>query len=388
MKEGKGDVKIKPKKGGSKGKKKQGLCPQPSEEEQPFLREVSLEFVDTVSTQKGDSLAHSPVLKPKLKKLPSFLTHPDGCCCSLCSDVVLSSVCLRWLVASVEAGLALGRKGERPQLLEACLKRCTAVTSYTSKAVASVSQSCGRKAIGQDVPTVGLLDDLEARIYASLAKQAVSTSRPEKKLWNLLETSLTTLSSKRLRLPGLEYQKASLLLTKAVATSSVLASSHEGRMESVFSRAWPWKYPSSLCENKENMPTAAEKRLDALSSVNSNNTKRQLEVVQKAKPKRILENRPLPVVLSSDPLALVDSTTQATLSVARLPVEPCTPAQKSFPTARTSRSTAAKPAQSSKVPFKIFEESSPSLKTELSKAPKVSRRMKSRLKVMEDDIES
>ncbi|XP_060108172.1 separin [Heteronotia binoei] len=386
VKEGKGDVKIKPKKGRSKGKKTQGLSPEPSEEEQPFLREVSLEFVDTVSMQKGKSLTDSPTLKPKLKKHPSFLTHPDGCHCLLCSDMVLSSICLRWLVASGEAELALGRKGEGLQLLEACLKQCAAVASCTSSVVASMSERHGRKAIDQDVPAVGLLDDLVARIYVSLTKQTVSTSRPEKKLWKLLETSLAILSSKRLQLPGLECQKATLLLTKAVATMLVLASSHDGCVANIFSSAWSWKYPSSLGENKENLPTAAEKRLDVLSSANSNDTKRQLEAGHKVKPKRILETIPPPLILPSDPLPAADSTTQATPLVIRLPVEPCTPAQKSFPTARMSRSTAAKPTLSSKVPFKIFEESSsPRLKTELPNAPKVSRRMKSRLKVVFSD---
>ncbi|KAL8164005.1 UNVERIFIED_CONTAM: hypothetical protein K2H54_043533, partial [Gekko kuhli] len=386
MKEGKGDVKIKPKKGGSKGKKTRGLRPEPSEEEQPFLREISLEFVDTVSTQKGSSLADSPVLKPKLKKHPSFLTHPDGCRCLLCSDVDLLSICLRWLVASAEMELALGHKGEGLQLLETCLKRCASVTSYISNAVASVSRSHGRKAVDQNVPTVGLLDDLVARIYVSLAKQTVSTSQSEKKLWKLLETSLAMLSSKRLQLPGLAYHKASLLLTKAIAAILIQASSHEGCVASIFSSAWPWKYPSPLCENKENMPTATDKRLNALSSVNRNDGKRQLEAVQKARPKRILETKPMPVILPSDLLAQVDSTAQAAPLIPRLPIEPCTPAQKSFPTARMSRSTAAKPSLSSKAPFKIFEESSsPRLKTDLSKAPRVSRRMKSRLKVVFSD---
>ncbi|XP_054859571.1 separin [Eublepharis macularius] len=386
VKEGKGDVKIKPKKGGSKGKKLQGLHPKLSKEEQPFLREVSLEFVETVSVQKGNSLTGSPELKPKLKKRPTFLAHLDGCRCSLCSDVVLSSVCLHWLVTSAEGELALGHWGEGLQLLEVCLRRCASVTSYISDVVVSVSQSNGMKAVDQKLPAVGLLDDLVARIYVSLAKLSRSTGRPEKKLWKLLETGLAVLSSKRPRLPGLEYQKASLLLVKAIAAVSILASSHEGYMASIFSRAWPWKYPSSLCENKENMPTAAEKTLVELSSLplNSNSTKRQVEAVQKAKPQGMQDTKTLPVVHPSHPFPQVDSETETL--VTRLPVEPCTPAQKPIPTARTKRSTAAKPALSSKVLFKIFEDpSSPKLKTELMKAPKVSRRMKSRLKVVFSD---
>nr|XP_056714274.1 separin [Euleptes europaea] len=388
MKAGKGDVKIKPKKGRPKVKKPPGPCAESSEEERQFLREASLEFIDTVSTQKGNPLADSPVLKPKQKKRPSFLTHLDGCRCLLCSDVVLSSVCLRWLLASAEGELALGRTGEGLPLLEACLKRCASATAYICNVVASASQSNGRKAVDQDLSAVGLLDDLVASIYVSLAKLSMNTNRPEKKLWKLLETGLATLSSKRPRLPGLEYSKASLLLTKAVAAISVLASGHEGYAANIFSSAWPWKYPPSLCEDKENMPTVAETMLEVLSSaaLNSNNTKRQPEAVQKAKPKRALGTKPLPVIHLSAPLALVDSGMEAAPLVVRLPVEPCTPAQKSFTAARTSRSAAAKPALSSKAPFKIFEESSSlRLKAEVPKAPKVSRRTKSRLKVVFSD---
>ncbi|XP_048343848.1 separin [Sphaerodactylus townsendi] len=388
MKEEKGDMKIKPKKGRPKGKKQQGLCTMPSEEEQSFLREASLEFVDTVTMQKGNSLTDSPMLKSKLKKHPSFLTHPDGCRCLLCSDVVLLSVCLRWLLASAERELAFGHKGEGLHLLETCLKRCASATSYICDLVASMSQSSSRKAVDQSLSTVGLLDDLVARIYVSLAKQNMSTDRPQKKTWKLLESGLALLSSKRPRLPGLEYQKASLLLTKAVTTVSVLASIHEGDTANIFSGAWAWKYPSSLCENKENMPTAAEKMLKALLSeaLNSNTTKGHPEAVQKAKPKRIQETKPLPAIHASDPLAVVDASTEAAPLISRPPVEPCTPAQKSFPVARSSRSAAAKQALSSKTSFKIFEESSsPRLKMKLSKAPKVSRRTKSRLKVVFSD---
>ncbi|XP_053153378.1 separin isoform X2 [Hemicordylus capensis] len=373
------NVKIKPKKGGSRPKKPPGLCLEPFEEEQTFLREVSFEFVDTVSAQKEAPLTTSPVLKPKLKKQPIFLTHPEACHCSLCSDVALSVVCLCWLVVSAEGELAHGNRLEGLRLLEAGLKQCATVSLRISNMLACISQGNGKKAGVQHQPTVGLLDDLVADIYVALAKQSMSTSQPEKKLWKLLEAGLTLLCSKGPQLPGFKYQRASLLLTKAVAAISVLASHHGGCTSSIFSRAWSWKLPLSLHGNPENQP-AAEKTLGALPTQTlKSKTLRQPVAAQKAKPKRIQGAKSLLAVNPSDPFALVDSDSEAP-PVVRLPIEHCTPAQKPRQTAKTSRSSAAKPTLTLKAPFVVFEESSPRLKVELPKAPKVSKRMKSRLK--------
>ncbi|XP_062979177.1 separin [Elgaria multicarinata webbii] len=382
-KEEKSNVKIKPKKGGPKDKKPRGLRPEASEEEPPFLKEFSLEFVDMVSVQKEASLTTSPVLKPKLKKRPSFLSHLDMCCCSLCSDVVLSAVCLRWLVTSAEGELAIGDRGEGLHLLESSLRRCSAAALRISSMVACVSQGKGQEAVVPHQSTVGLLDDLVARIYVMLAKQSLCSGRPEKKLWKLLETGLNFLSSKGPQLPGLEYQRARLLLAKAVATISVLASSQDGCAENIFSSAWSWKSPLSLQGSQENME---EKTLDVLCTLPlKNKAQRQAGAASKAKSKRIQGTKPLPVLTPKDVFAMADSDTEAPPFVLRPPVEHRTPAQKSRPASKTGLSSAAKASLALKAPFVVLEESSPNVKTQLPKAPKVTRRMKSRIKASFSD---
>ncbi|XP_061470711.1 separin isoform X2 [Rhineura floridana] len=378
--EEKADVKIKPRKGRSKDKKPQGLCLEPSDEEQPFLREVSLEFVDIVSTQKEKALTTSPILRPKQKKHLSILSHPAACSCSLCSDVILSGVCLCWLVTSAEGELASGNRVEGLCLLEASLKRCTAVTQRISSMVACVSQ--GEKAVAQHQSTVRLLDDLVARIYVTLARQSMSTGRPEKKLWEILENGLTLLCSKEAWLPGFEYQMARLLLVKAVATISVLASSQKGGAENLFSSAWSWKSPLSLHGDPESKQKAAEMTVDAVCTLPlKSKPQKQRRAEQKAKSKKVKGNKPLLAVRPNDPFALPNSDSKAAPVVLRLPSEHCTPAQKSLPASKTSLRLAAKPAVALKAPFVVFEESSPKLNVELPKAPKVSKRMKSRIKV-------
>uniref|UniRef100_A0A8D2J4E5 separase n=1 Tax=Varanus komodoensis TaxID=61221 RepID=A0A8D2J4E5_VARKO len=306
--ENKVDVKIRPKKRGLKEKKPQGQCFYPSEEP-PFLKEFSLEFVDTVSMQKETSLSTSPVLRPEQKKRPSFLMHLDTCCCLLCSDVVLLGVCLCWLVTDAEMELAFGDKGEGLHLLECSLSRCTAAALRISDMLACVSQGKGKEAVVQPQSTVKLFDHLVARIYVALAKQGLYTRRPKKQLWKLLETGLNFLSSKGPQLPGLKYQRAWLLLAKAVATISVLASRQDSCLKNIFSSAWSWKSPLSLEGSQENKLTVAKTTLDALYSE-------------------------VPIIVLGPPPSFV-----------------------------------------------VFEESSPKVKAELLKAPKVTRRMKSRIKV-------
>ncbi|KAG8129608.1 hypothetical protein E2320_016298 [Naja naja] len=154
-KEGKGEVRIKPKKGGPKGKKLESLHLESTEEEQSFLKEACLEFIDTVPVQK--TLTTSPVLRPKLKKQPSFLRHSDKCCCLLCSDVILSTICLHWLTISVDGELTFGNKEEGLHLLEAILQRCTTVAQRITQKVACVSQQEGRKLLHHFSPPLGSL---------------------------------------------------------------------------------------------------------------------------------------------------------------------------------------------------------------------------------------
>lgn len=379
--EEKGDVKIRPQKGGSKDKKPRGLCPKDSEEE-PFLREISLEFIDTVSIPKGSSLITSPVLRSKRKKRPSFQAHPAACCCSVCSDPLLSTACLRWLVVAAQWELAVKNRREGLHLLEASLKRCATVSVRISSMVAYIYEDHCKKVVVQS--TVGLLDDVEAQIYETLAKHSISANRLDKKLWKLLEDGLTLVSTKALRLPGLQYQKASLLLSKAVATICLLTATHDC-MASVLSCSWSWKSPFSLHGNQRSKPAAEKIALGVLSALPlKNKTPRRTRAAQKGKPKRIQGTKStLPVANPSDPFALVNSDSEAPPVDVRPPVEHCTPAQKLHQATKMILSSVTKSTHVPDVPFVVFDESSTTkLKTELTKAPRVSRRMKSRLKVM------
>uniref|UniRef100_A0A670Z3A0 separase n=1 Tax=Pseudonaja textilis TaxID=8673 RepID=A0A670Z3A0_PSETE len=332
--EGKGEVRIKPKKGGPKGKKLESLHLESTEEEQTFLKEACLEFIDTVPVQKTTT---SPVLRPKLKKQLSFLRHSDKCFCLLCSDVILSTICLRWLIISVDGELTFGNKGEGLNLLEAILQRCTTVAQRIAQKVACVSQQEGKKAVGPCQSTVGLLDGLMAHIYVLLTKQSMNSSRPGKKLWKFLEKGLTFLSSKGPQLLELEYCRARLLLARAVTAISVLTSRQDSYGENILSSTWSWKSPLPLNGDQEIKPGIATEETFNTVSLKSR-TKKQPGPVSKSKPKRTR--------VSKKNLSL------STRSI-------ITP----------------------KAPFVVFEESSPKLNTELSKAPKVTRRMKSRIKI-------
>uniref|UniRef100_A0A8D0HRW4 separase n=1 Tax=Sphenodon punctatus TaxID=8508 RepID=A0A8D0HRW4_SPHPU len=343
---------IKPRKGRSKDKKPRNASLEPAAEEEPFLKGPSLEFVDTVGGQKESALTTSPVLKQKEKKRLSFLSHAPGCRCCLCSDVALAAICLHWLVASAHGELALGNQVEGLSLLEAVLRRCASVASRFTAAVRSVFQGDGKKGALQASPSVRLLDGLVARLYASLAAHSISSQQPEKKLWELLETGLSFLSSKAPRLTNLEHQRASLLLTKAVATIYMLASKHGGCMANVFSGSWGWK-PA--------LP------------------------VPKTKPARGQGVRPPPLTDPNDVFAMGDPDAEVPSIVIRPVVEPCTPVQKSFPNPKT-HSQGTKLAAAHKASFMVFNEASPQqAKPELPKAPKASRKTKSRLKVMFSD---
>ncbi|XP_067385631.1 separin [Emydura macquarii macquarii] len=386
----KSEVKIKPKKGRAKGRKHQGPHAEPAGEEDGFLKGPSLEFVDTVSRQEKESaLTTSPVLKPKKKRCLSFLSHSATCPCSLCSDVILSTICLRWVVSFAQGELASENRAEGLGLLWTSLERCSVATSRFSTLVWEASQGNGKKAAARDRSVPGLLDDLVANIYATLAAQSMDGHRPEKRLWELLEAGLTFLSSRAPHLPSLECHKASLLLTKAVATIYSLASKHSGCMAHMFSSAWAWKPPSPSSKTKRSAVTKAlkmEKNLPLKSR-----SKKVPVAASCPKPKAKIGQgvKSLPSTDSSDVFALGDSDGEVPPIVIRPVMDPCTPVQKSFPFTKGCSHT--KPTPGPKASFMVFNESSPpGAKSQLLKAPKASKRVRSRLKVTfsdESDVE-
>ncbi|XP_053868201.1 separin isoform X1 [Malaclemys terrapin pileata] len=381
----KSEVKIKPKKGRSKGSKRQGPSTEPAREEDGFLKGPSLEFVDTVSRQEKENvLTTSPVLKPKKKRCLNFLSHSALCSCSLCSDVTLSAVCLHWAVSYAQWELASGNRAEGLGLLQASLERCTVMTSRFSTMVQEASQHNGKKAAVRDRSMLGLLDDLVANIYATVAAQSMGGHRPEKRLWELLEAGLTFLSSRVPCLPGLEYHKASLLLTKAVATIYSLVSKHNGCMAHIFSSAWAWKPPTPSSETKGSAVTKAIKREENLPLKSKSKKIPVAASGPKPKAKRDQGVKPLPLIKSSDVFVLGDSDGEVPPIVIRPVMDPCTPVQKSFPPTKGRSHT--KPTPGPKAPFMVFNESSPpGTKSQLLKAPKASKRIRSRLKVVFSD---
>uniref|UniRef100_K7GBT1 separase n=1 Tax=Pelodiscus sinensis TaxID=13735 RepID=K7GBT1_PELSI len=349
----KSEVKIDPKKVTSKGSKHQGPSAEPAGEDDSFLKGRVLEFVDTVSMQEKErGLTTSPVLKPKEKRCLNFLKHSAQCPCSLCSDVTLSTICLHWTVSFAQGELASGNAAEGLGLLRASLERCTGVTSRFSTMVWEASGGDSKKVAVRDQSMLGLLDDLVASIYASLAAQSMSGHRPEKSLWELLEAGLTFLASRVPHLPGLEYHKASLLLTKATATIYSLASKHHSCMAHIFSSVWAWKPPTPSSETKGSATSKTIKREESL---------------------------PLKSRSKKTPVAASGRKPKA-----RPMMDPCTPVQKPFPPTKSHSHT--KPTAGPKAPFMVFNEASPlGAKSQLLKAPKASRRVRSRLKVAFSD---
>ncbi|XP_074835691.1 separin [Carettochelys insculpta] len=382
----KSKAKIKPKKGRSKDSKHPGPSAKPTGEEDGFLKGPSLEFVDTVSVQeKKNVLTTSPVLKPKEKRCLSFLSHSAQCPCSLCSDITLSDICLRWAVSFAQGELASGNKAKGLGLLWATLERCTIVTTRLTTMAWEASRSNSKKAAVQDQSMLGLLDDLVADIYATLAAQSMGGRQPEKRLWELLEAGLTFLSSRVPRLPGLEYHKASLLLTRAMATIYSLASKHNGCMAHIFSSAWAWNPPTPSSENKGSATTKAIKMEENLPLKSRSKKIAGAASALKPKAKKGQGVKPLPLTDPNDAFALGDSDGEAPPIVIRPVMEPCTPVQKSFPPAKGRSST--KPTPGPKAPFMVFNETSspPGAKSQLLKAPKACRRVRSRLKVTFSD---
>ncbi|XP_075771872.1 separin isoform X2 [Pelodiscus sinensis] len=381
----KSEVKIDPKKVTSKGSKHQGPSAEPAGEDDSFLKGRVLEFVDTVSMQEKErGLTTSPVLKPKEKRCLNFLKHSAQCPCSLCSDVTLSTICLHWTVSFAQGELASGNAAEGLGLLRASLERCTGVTSRFSTMVWEASGGDSKKVAVRDQSMLGLLDDLVASIYASLAAQSMSGHRPEKSLWELLEAGLTFLASRVPHLPGLEYHKASLLLTKATATIYSLASKHHSCMAHIFSSVWAWKPPTPSSETKGSATSKTIKREESLPLKSRSKKTPVAASGRKPKARRGQGVQPLPWIDSNDVFALGDSDGEVPPVVIRPMMDPCTPVQKPFPPTKSHSHT--KPTAGPKAPFMVFNEASPlGAKSQLLKAPKASRRVRSRLKVAFSD---
>lgn len=232
-KEQRGPKKILPRKGRLEGRRRQESSSEPPGEDEGFLKGPALEFVAVVSRQeKAAALCSSPQLETKPRRRLDFLAHPAACPCCLCSDLALSALCLRWLLACAQGELAAGSTAEGLGLLLATLRRCGPVAARFSTLLQDKLGS------GRDAPTLGLLDDLVATGYATLALHSLASPQPERELLEQLEAGLSFVASCRPHLPSLEVSRASLLLAKATVSICRLATKCGGSMASVFPAAW------------------------------------------------------------------------------------------------------------------------------------------------------
>ncbi|KAM4047872.1 separin [Anomaloglossus baeobatrachus] len=214
MKSQQKEVKIKL----SKGKKsyKKGKAPEitPSPPRDDFLKVVQFKFVETRDFAKPPE---SPTMS-SLKSLPQFETHTMECACPLCSDLVLSLLCTRWLVAQAE------NDAQSRALLLSALKRCQSISLRFSKILNVLLRAkCGE---------LGIADTLTARVYQDL----VSTPNPPE---GMLEDGLRFVSSRPATFP--KHWMASLLLVKALDSIYKLATKHGGCIADLFMQIWGWK---------------------------------------------------------------------------------------------------------------------------------------------------
>uniref|UniRef100_A0A8B9CUE0 separase n=1 Tax=Anser brachyrhynchus TaxID=132585 RepID=A0A8B9CUE0_9AVES len=326
-----GPVRILPRKGRPGGRRQQDPGSEPPGEDEGFLKGPALEFVAMVSgLEKAAALSSSPQLKPKPRRRLAFLAHPIACPCCLCSDLALSTLCLRWLLTCAQGELAAGSAAEGLGLILATLRRCGTVAA---RFAALLQDKLGS---GGDVPALELLDDLVATGYAALALHSLASPRPEGELPEQLEAGLSFVASRRPHLPSLEVSRASLLLAKAVATVCCLATKHGSSVAAIFATPWAWQ-PLPPSPTEPNVPAAVLKTEKA--QPQRGRSKAAPAASSLPKPKATKTRRAkLPAVVDANQ-AFVLSDSEAEPAVV-----PCTPCHKACPPARArARGAAAAP---------------------------------------------
>lgn len=301
-------------------------------EEELILKGPALELVATVAKEPGPvapSANSSPILKTKPQPSPSFLTHLPTCDCSLCASPVLSVVCLRWALVTAGLRLAMGHEAQGLDLLQVVLKGCPAAGSRLAQALQA---SLNHTAPPSPVP--GLFDEILAQAYTQLALEGLSQPS-NKSLGKVLESGLTFVVA---RIPHLEPWRANLLLVQALAKLTSLSCC----TAQLFASSWGWQPPSI------NNPTGSE----------PSKPRNQKQSGQSRRGCQQVGSATLP--LSHTSLKGLEGGGP-----------PCTPK----PPGRVRQ---AGPG----VPFTVFEEVFlTKTKPEVPKAPRVQRRVQTRLKV-------
>ncbi|XP_008047679.1 separin [Carlito syrichta] len=217
-----------------KGKQQaQVPCPPQLPEEEPFLKGPALELVATVAKEPGPiapSTNSSPILKTKPQPSPSFLSHSPTCDCLLCASPVLSAVCLRWVLVTAGVRLAMGHQAQGLDLLQVVLKGCPAATKRLTRALQA---ALNHKTPLTPIPS--LLDETLAQAYTQLALEGLCQPS-NKSLWKVLESGLKFVTS---RIPYLEPWRANLLLIQSLAKLAGLSC----YIPQCFAGCWGWQPP-------------------------------------------------------------------------------------------------------------------------------------------------
>ncbi|NXF84659.1 ESPL1 protein, partial [Eubucco bourcierii] len=330
------------------------------------------------------ALTASPELKPTRRKTLAFLSHPAACSCCLCSDLVLSALCLRWLLCCAQAELAAGSVPEGLALLRSLVPRCATTATRFASSLRDTLQ--GSSTSGHLLPVLGLLDELVATAYASLALQSMTSPQLAEELQEELEEGLSFLASCRPHLPSLGVSRASLLLAKATATLCHLASKHGGSIHGVFANSRARQLPTVAPAEPE-VPTAPQPlKVDKVAPPKRDPLKH--------KPKKTsTPAAPKPGVRKSrrakaqaqpgtkDVFAMGDSDSEVPTIVIRPLAVPCTPCPKSC-----ALPTKPRVGPGPRTPFTIFSESSPpASRSRLLRAPRAVGKVKSRFQVTFSD---
>ncbi|XP_032063192.1 separin [Aythya fuligula] len=409
-----GPKKILPRKGRLEGRRRQDSSSESSGEDEAFLKGPALEFVAGVSRQeKAAALCSSPQLKTKLRRRLDFLAHPAACPCCLCSDLALSALCLRWLLACAQGELAAGSTAEGLGLLQATLRHCGPVAARFSTLLQDKLGS------GRDAPALELLDDLVATGYATLALHSLASPQPERELLEQLEAGLSFVASCRPHLPSLEVSRASLLLVKAIVTICHLATKRSGSVASILPAACAWEpLPPSPTKKKAQPRRGSSQVVPAASSLPKPKATKTLRAKlpagvdatqapvlsdSKAEPAvapRTLRPRACPPTRAraqggaaspvprpraknqrAKPLAAAGATNTCALGNSDAEVSPVVLQPEAVPsslhqvcTPTKARGQGAVAALPSKAPFTAFKDASPPLsETQLLMAPKIQR---------------
>ncbi|NWR39594.1 ESPL1 protein, partial [Tachuris rubrigastra] len=352
-------LKIHPRKGHMEPRRRWDHPKNPSgEEDEGFLKGPALEFVAPSNSQDPlGALSASPELKPVRKMSLAFLSHPFSCPCCRCSDLVVSVLGLRWALAQAWGWVLAGEGAMGVALVRRVLPRCARVGHRPQ-------------------PTLGLLDELVAMGYCTLALQRLSS--PEG-LWDSqdeeLEWGLTFLGSCSPHLPGLGVSRATLLLAKAMATLGHVATKLGLSVDDVLAQGWTLQLQPPP-KKKTLKDPKAEPQKHKPAPPKARGVKPRGVEAPKEKPPKVKPPR-------MSPFSCQDMFAPGDLDSEVVPpiviTGPCTPHPKAFP------SLPGLPGLP-RTPFTIYNEASlTTCKAQLSRAPRAQGRVKSRLKVTFSD---